>query len=323
MQNLQERFQGCILGLAIGDALGYPLEFWDYDEVHRHYPTGILDFVQSPAFRHPIGTFSDDTQMSLAIAKALIAHHPGDINDYMSHLTRNFIEWLDDPRNDREPGSTNIAACEALKKGVSWQVSGDPTSLCCGTSMRSAPVGLYAFGRPSDLKIYALKTAEITHRHPIAIAGGLCTAQCVYNALFSNDLAEIINNINESTSKISSVFGKTLLLVPELVKACQKEPKKICKIYKTFGLGYLAHEASALALFCCFLHPDSYKDAVLEAVNLGGDADSVGCITGAIQGTRLGIHKIPTDWVHKVEQSPDLMDIANKLWEMTNLISTS
>jgi ADP-ribosylglycohydrolase len=117
--SLEDRFQGCFLGLAIGDALGYPTEFLSLSEIRKRYGmNGIEDLSGNPALH------SDDTQMSMSVATALIqAGHAG-VEHWMSILVREFVRWLRSPENDRAPGNTSIKGCMHLETGIPWTESG-------------------------------------------------------------------------------------------------------------------------------------------------------------------------------------------------------
>lgn len=112
-----DRFEGCILGLAIGDALGAPTEFINtMDAIRRTFPPdGVRGFEE---WSHPAGTYTDDTQMSLAVARALVEAGHRDLDDLMGGMAREFVAWSESPDNDRAPGNTCLAGCERLAAGV-------------------------------------------------------------------------------------------------------------------------------------------------------------------------------------------------------------
>ncbi len=121
--DLRSRFEGTILGLTIGDTLGRPAEFLHtIDAIRERFgPDGVIDFV---ADHHPAGTFTDDTQMTLCVARALIraGHEP--LDTLMSAMAKEFIEWSRSAENDRAPGTTCMAGCRNLGRGMGWQEAG-------------------------------------------------------------------------------------------------------------------------------------------------------------------------------------------------------
>src|ERR1700693_5122563 len=99
---LEDRFTGCMLGLAIGDALGYPVEFMNRDEIAKAYgPAGITGFVGDQW--HQVGNYSDDTQMTIAVAKALLAADSENLDSIMLNIKREFVAWSNSPENNRAP----------------------------------------------------------------------------------------------------------------------------------------------------------------------------------------------------------------------------
>src|SRR5688572_24692891 len=197
MTTCSSAFGGCILGLAIGDALGYPHEFRTVKQVQKEIaPEGITGFLrlQDPRFTrpwivgtdHPPGTFTDDTQMSIAVAEAFLEVGRASLHDrdaVMSAMARRFVAWFDSDKNDRSPGETTGIACKRLREGASWTESGVVESKGCGANMRVAPIGL-VFGPHGldDLDAcadIARDCARITHAHPAALEGAAAAALLV------------------------------------------------------------------------------------------------------------------------------------------------
>ena len=172
--SLEDRFQGCFLGLAIGDALGYPTEFLSLPQIQQRYgPGGIQDLTGNPALH------SDDTQTSLAVARSLVHAGQDGVENWMEALVREFVAWLRSPENDRAPGNTTIKGCQRLESGVPWTDSGLLESKSCGAIMRVAPIGLYYHSDPSELRLAAWASSLVTHAHPTALVSAEVTAFCV------------------------------------------------------------------------------------------------------------------------------------------------
>lgn len=179
-------FEGAILGLAIGDALGRPAEFiHDLAALREKYgPDGITDF--EPDW-HPAGTYTDDTQMSLAVARALIraGHRP--LDELMPVMAAEFAAWNRSPDNNRAPGTTCRAGCKNLEAGVPWRQSGVAKSKGCGSAMRTAPIGLCYHDDEARLIEVARASSLPTHRHPTALAAAVGTALLVAWAVHHDD----------------------------------------------------------------------------------------------------------------------------------------
>jgi ADP-ribosylglycohydrolase len=186
---LRNRFQGAIIGLAVGDALGRPTEFISSLEgLHAKFGRdGVTDFEPDS---HPAGTFTDDTQMSLAVARALLraGHQP--LDKLMLVMADEFVSWNRSPENDRAPGITCRAGCANLERGIPWRDAGVAGSKGCGSAMRTAPIGLYYHGDEARLVKVARASSSLTHGHPTALAAAAATALLTAWALHQDDPGE-------------------------------------------------------------------------------------------------------------------------------------
>ncbi|MFH1421402.1 MAG: ADP-ribosylglycohydrolase family protein [Planctomycetota bacterium] len=298
-------------GLAIGDALGYPVEFLrEYRFKATYKEKGLTDFLHTPAL------YSDDTQMSIAIAKALIssadAEKLDDIDYVMEKVTNEFIDWFLSP-DHRGPGRACLKGCNHLNEGESWETSGDLDAKGCGSAMRTAPIGLVYHDDIKKLKEIAIATAKPTHQHPAALAGAVGTAYLVALGLNKTKPELVADNLLELTDSMSDIFTQRILQVK---KSLNFEPEEA---FKVIGAGWVAEEAVAGALYCFLRSPDNYSQSVLTAVNFSGDRDSVACITGAISGAYNGINAIPEKWIKKVENSDLLNELADKLYNIKSI----
>lgn len=322
---LADRIAGAILGLAIGDALGYPHEFRTVEQVRREIgPAGITGFLRlkDPRFTrpfivgadHPPGTFTDDTQMSIAVAEALIARGHDDVDSLMGDMGRRFVDWYFSDDNNRSPGAATGTACEALQRGAHWRESGVRQSKGCGANMRVAPIGLF-FDDLDVVAAVARDCAWITHGHACGTEGAAAAALCVALALRGEAPADIHRVVDEhirgrGAHALETLWTRlpTLLDRPpgEVLVELEQNPAGL-------GESWVAEEAIASALYCVWRHPDDFLACVLEAVNTDGDSDSIACIAGGISGARLGVSRLPRDLVATVERSGDLLDLAARL----------
>ena len=163
---LQDRFQGCLLGVAIGDALGRAGEGRSPDATVRHYGGPLRSYQRWSGWTSgPTGTITDDTQMTLCIAESIIATggvEPADIG-------RRFVKWVD---YGRGKGRACVEACLRLQAGISWHESG-VDSAGNGAAMRTAPIGLLRAHDLPRLRLDAGLACLITHAHPTAIASAI------------------------------------------------------------------------------------------------------------------------------------------------------
>jgi len=292
-------FRGAIYGLAIGDALGWPNE--GTGPVQASGPVTDLP--------HP-ALYTDDTQMSLALARALLTSGEADTETLMRAIGEEFIAWAASPANDRAPGATCMRAIARLRVGTPWREAGVASSKGCGTAMRTAPVGLYYHGDRQRLYSVARDSSLITHGHPCALAGGIATAYLVSLALDGTTPASMPGLLLDFAGGECPEFDALILQVQAL--GLQDDPRRACR---SLGQGWVAEEAVALALYCFLRSPTDYRATVTTAANVEGDSDSVACIAGAISGAYNGEAAIPPDWVLRIEDSAYLGEMGSHLYQ--------
>jgi ADP-ribosylglycohydrolase len=307
MTPLEDKVQGCILGLAIGDALGYPTEFMSLSQIHEQYgPNGVQDF--EPSSDHPPGTFTDDTQMSIAVAEALIeAGHSG-IDNLMRVMSRRFVEWSESPDNDRAPGATCLAGCHNLKRGDHWRDAGIKDSKGCGSAMRAAPIGLFYRDLDRTLEV-ACASSLLTHAHPTGVAAAAGAAIAVKLLLDGTQPEVLITRLIEITGHLDQDYRNKILQVNGVLAEAPADAMRV------LGEAWIGEEAVACALYCFLKSPDDYAKTVLTGANTSGDSDSIACIAGGLSGVFNGIEKIPTSWVDRVEKSSKLRNFASRIVE--------
>lgn len=331
--SMVDRYLGCMLGGAIGDALGAPVEFLNLADICRKYGTkGIADF--DPAYGRT-GAITDDTQMALFTAEGLLrAHvrgnekgicHPPSVVHHAyvqwlnsqgetsrSHWNGSTVGWLHtipELKARRAPGNTCISALQQAEMGTVDQPHND--SKGCGGVMRVAPVGLietdpeWAFELASDI-------AAITHGHPSGYlaAGALAALICLLKD--GTEILKAVQSVQRLLSsqphheECSTAIQKAL----DLAGQGSPTPEKV----QTLGAGWVAEEALAISVYCALVSEDDYSGGTLLAVNHSGDSDSTGCIAGHILGCRQGISAVPHRWVAEVELSDLITEISTDLW---------
>jgi ADP-ribosylglycohydrolase len=294
--------KGMMYGLAIGDALGYPVEFMTLDQIKGKYgPHGIRD-LPNPAI------FSDDTQMTIAVAEALVQDGEKDIGTIMEATKREFIRWLHSSENNRAPGRTCLAGAANMERGIHWSKSGVAKSKGCGSAMRVAPIGYLYQHDPKKLREVAHATGICTHDHPTADAACIGAAYLVKLALDAVEPLKMIQALPDFTAEISQEFDETILKVAKCLDWEDEE-----RALKYLGEGWIGEEAVALALYCFLRYPDNYEKTVIRGANTNGDSDSIACIAGGISGAYLGVDAIPIDWIRRIEKSEYLQELARRL----------
>lgn len=294
--------QAILLGLALGDALGYPVEFLQREAIQQRYgPAGIQE-PPDPAL------YSDDTQMTIAVANALCEAGNEALDSLMAAVGRHFVAWLHSPQNTRAPGNTCLAGLRRYEAGLPWQESGIADSKGCGSAMRVAPIGYFYQHDSARLKERALAIGLITHGHPAAQAASIAAAYAVKLALDGIAPGEWLRLIMAFTEGISEDFDAALRRLGH-VEGWGNRVAALAHI----GEGWVGEEALAMALYCLRQHPDDYTAALRLAANITGDSDSVACITGGISAARLGMASIPTDWLARCEGRESLLALGAAL----------
>ncbi len=302
----QDQFTGSIVGLAVGDALGFPAEFRSREQMLLEFGSkGITDFVtESPHL------YTDDTQMSIAVARGLLDVGDKNLDTLMTEIGRQFVRWSESADNNRAPGRACMAGCANLKQGAAWRAAGIESSKGCGSAMRVSPIGLYYEDLDRVVEV-ARASSLLTHGHNAALEGAASAALLVALALRGSGPQDMYTEIQSRCFGRSPDFDRCLAKVPAMV---DKPPEEVL-VKGMLGEGWVAEEAVASALYCVWAHPDDYRRAVLTAVNTDGDSDSIAAITGSIMGARLGIDEIPKTWRESVENPHELLELGQLLWK--------
>ncbi|MFX0039165.1 MAG: ADP-ribosylglycohydrolase family protein [Promethearchaeota archaeon] len=323
--NLLDKFQGCLLGVAIGDTLGHPFEGKLRTQIYSYFDDFDL-FIQKnkSIFR----TYTDDTQLTLHLAEALIKGNGFKID----YLIREFINWLDDPPIG--PGYGCISSIRKLKYGVDWEQAAS-NSGGNGTTMRIAPIGLFYCKDPKALKTAALKSSLITHSHPAASAGAIVIARAIAYLIIKNpdtgfsveDFFNVItSSISNSQDEIWKEFIEILFKLKSkldmpvesgLIKFSQAGVKSPYFIEQYLGQAFV-HPYTISTVVCSifiFLKKlSSFRECIFELATAGGDSDTVGAIGGSLAGAYFGLKNIPPDLVKLVKNDKKISRISEELY---------
>ncbi|MCC7359111.1 MAG: ADP-ribosylglycohydrolase family protein [Anaerolineales bacterium] len=303
----RDRAKGMIFGLALGDALGWPVEFMARPEILAKYGRGGIQAPPDPAL------YTDDTQMTAAVAEALIEAGQHDLDVLMGAVARQFIGWKRDPITPtRAPGATSIRGVNALERGAPWREAGVRDSKGCGGCMRVAPVGYLYQYEPGRMQTVARAQGVLTHRHPTSDAACMAAAYLIKLALENVDPAEFPVRVLKFVGGAAPEFDAALERVTEAQTWTDIEAA-LGHIGPTRGGGWIAEEAVGMALYCVMRHPTDLVAAVQLGANISGDSDSVASIAGGIMGARLGTKAIPPDWLARLENRDYLQGLAERL----------
>ena len=305
MPGRKSRLIGCLLGGAIGDAMGYPVEFMRYSDIARYFGgAGVRDLSASTLV-------SDDTQMTLFTAEGLLnanrLNKPPVKSVYRSYLrwyyTQSKVKMpgakyegglLNEPKlfATRAPGSTCLSSLSSGKMGT----LADPInhSRGCGGVMRVAPCAV--FPQSFDL---GCRVAAITHGHPGGYISAGALAQLLQKLYYGQSLPDAVDDLIVELDEIENAES-TRDALQHAVKL-EAEGRPCAPTIKELGEGWVGEEALAIAVYSALSFPTDYAQAVRLAVNHDGDSDSTGSICGQIMGMLLGAGAIPVAWRDGVE----------------------
>lgn len=326
--DLVPRFAGCLLGGAVGDALGAAVEFMTLPDIRIRYgDSGIQDFAE---IHGRVGGITDDTQMTLFTAEGLIrafaAHLAGTLDDPLRAIHRAYLRWLhsqaqvsDHPdfedaidgwliripalHSRRAPGSTCLSALASAHPGTCDRPIND--SKGCGGVMRAAPVGLWAQD-PFDL---GCRIAALTHGHPTGyLAAGVLASVVAYIV----GGATIEEAVAKTLDEQRPVLNDELKIALDGAVDAAASGTVSAEIVEELGQGWVAEEAIAISIYCSLV-ADDLVGGIRLAVNHGGDSDSTGSITGNILGAAHGPSSIPEHWLEALELRDEIAEVARDL----------
>ncbi|MGE5619727.1 MAG: ADP-ribosylglycohydrolase family protein [Sphingomonadaceae bacterium] len=319
-----DRVEGMIVGGAVGDALGAPIEFLNIARIRELYgPTGISDMAQTYSYG-TVGSITDDTQMTLfTLEGILFAGEPAEVlpeirdaykrwyKGQMGEPYKGASTLMDEPAftSRRVPGTTCLSALAAGGWGRTSKPIND--SAGCGGVMRVAPCAVLGpWGH--DVFAIAAEAAAITHGHPRGYLPAGFLALLLSRILERDTLLQAINTACEELERWPN-HEETLGKVERAIRFWKQPGAPTPSKVEELGGGWVGDEALAIALYAA-LTAQSFRDGVLVAVNHSGDSDSTGSIAGQILGAYHGLYAIPDTWRNKVEAIETIGDLAFQLW---------
>lgn len=288
-----DRGLGCLVGLAIGDALGTTVEF-----SHRDARPPVTDLVGGGPFGLKAGEWTDDTSMALCLADSLLACSRLDTRDLMQR----FLRWRDTGENSVNGrvfdfGTTVGAALERYRRsGDPQSGSTDPFAAGNGSIMRLAPVALRWHHDRNAAVENAREQTKTTHGALEAVEASALLAEILVDAIQTGDKAFVLRPRETG--------------VPNLAPIAQGQWKEKARD-DIRSSAYVVHtlEAALWSVHC----ENNFRDAILLAANLGGDADTIAAVAGQIAGALWGLSAIPAEWLQKLAWRDEIEDRASKL----------
>lgn len=306
---MAEKFKGALLGCAVGDALGAPVEGMSAEAIREKYGrvTGFVDARFGP------GRITDDTQMTVVLAHSILELGKFD----KAHTGLKFGRWIaasdQGIKDARGVGEASATASRRLHEGVSPEESG-VDSAGCGAAMRVSPVGLRYFDEEEALYSSAAGQALLTHTDPRAVAGSAAIAFAVAAGVRDEgdlDRAALAADTGAFVLKLDRELSAKIAGLSDYLDAGPGEG------FAYTGNGGIASEAVPAALFAFLRSPYDLEESVVTAVNAGGDTDSIGAMAGAVSGAFNGTGAIPDRWLDGLEGRDYLESVAYRLYTLS------
>lgn len=337
-----DRARGCLLGGAVGDALGAPVEFLSLAQIEERF--GALGIQELAPAYGLLGAITDDTQMTLFTAEGLIrAHvrskaegacHPPSV---IHHALLRWLHtqgqespafpktgaawpdgWLIQQRELHQRRAPGVTCVTALKRAVKLGELARNDSKGCGGVMRVAPIGLFvpsadehSEAAPPLAFQMACESAQSTHGHPSSTLASGFFALVIAHLLRGRSLHEAIAASKPWVLREAS-SDEVVAAIDSAVSLAGSDAPSAPSAVERLGGGWVAEEALAIALFCA-LRAESFEHAVRLAVNHSGDSDSTGSMTGQLLGTLWGIASVPERWLQQVELATVTEELARDL----------
>lgn len=335
------KFKGCLIGGAVGDALGYAVEFMsEYAIFEKYGNNGITEYE----LHDGIAEISDDTQMTMFTANALLLGTTrgklrGIMGPYSGYISHCYGDWLRTQTekfplaeefhyswlvnvpelfSQRAPGKTCISAirqgaCGTMEEPIN-------NSKGCGGIMRVAPIGLYFNDRRQTIQFVdrlGAEAAALTHGHEL---GYLPAAAFVHIILRVSGYGDtIMKAVHDMLDVIPTIFPngeymeKLVGLIYTAVELSQLDIND-SEAIRQLGEGWVAEETLAIAVYCALKYSDNFEKGIIAAVNHSGDSDSTGAVTGNILGAALGYSAIPEKFTERLELKAIIIELAEDLF---------
>jgi poly(ADP-ribose) glycohydrolase ARH3 len=325
----RSKFVGALLGVMVGDTFGAPVEGWTSErigDVLRVLSTlppnspyrGLYDNVVGVLSGHVApgrGNYTDDTQMTMAVAESLLARGSFDGEDMAAHLAA-----YCDGKRSYGPGVYSVL--QSLRRGVPWTEAGGRLfsgegSLGNGGASRVTPIALlYQDGDPACLRHYAELSASITHTHPLGKEGAALLAAAIAHAVRLDpaqplDATAFLNDLRAFLSPNTGVYQESLNTIASLLTRTPTHRE----VADLLGNRIEAPRSVPTAIYAFLANANSFRDAVLFAIRLGGDTDTIGAMTGALAGAYHGADALPPEWLRVLENDVKGMDYIRDLAE--------
>ena len=298
-----------LFGVAVGDALGVPVEFKSRQTISTN---PITDMIGYGTYHLPAGTWSDDSSLTFCLAEALTQ------NFDLNVIAQNFVKWTHEnywtPHgNVFDIGIATRQAISKLARGERPELAGgfDVSSNGNGSLMRISPLLFYLLDKSINERYEITKqVSSITHGHIRSVIACFYYLEFARQLFERKDKFEIYKNLQlEITDHLTSLsINQTEIALFDRLLNSDIHKLDEDQIHSS---GYVLHTIEAS--IWCLLTTDNFKDAVLKAVNLGEDTDTTGAVTGGLAGILYGLENIPPKWITQIARKDDIENLAERL----------
>lgn len=337
-----DKFRGCLIGGAAGDALGYPVEFMSEQKILNKYgDQGITAYELTDGK----ALISDDTQMTLFTANGLLlgaggGRKQGHLDSYPGYIRSCYGDWLRTQTEPyplpegqcrswlvqlpelfkaRAPGLTCLSALRQEEEGTIDRPIND--SKGCGGVMRVAPIGLYfdeAGYTPDDIDRIGAQAAALTHGHELGYIPAAALVHIIHLLSHGEDVTvlEAVLDMQRAMRRLFAQAGhlRDFLDLSDRAIELSVSDKADARAINILGEGWVAEEALAIALYCALKYSDDVDRCLIAAVNHRGDSDSTGALAGNIVGAYAGLSAIPKKYLDHLELREVILEMADDLY---------
>lgn len=316
---MKTKIHSALFGLAVGDALGVPVEFKNRDYLKR-FP--VTDMMEYGSHRQPKGTWSDDSSLAFCLAESLSKGY--DIND----IGEKFVKW----RNEEiwtphgkvfDIGISTNQAINSIESGIKPILAGGFSEMDNGNGslMRIIPLLFYIKDLSIEKRFDIIKdVSSITHAHIRSVLSCFIYLEYALNLLNKNDKWQAykkmqidVKNFLNSNAICSQREMDKFHRILEL-KVSDYDVQVLYELKESeIGSGGYVLESLEASLWC-ILTSNSYKETVLKAVNLGDDTDTTGAVTGGLAGLLYGYESIPEKWIDVLARKDDITKLCDNLF---------
>lgn len=358
IQIQSDKIIGSLYGGAVGDALGFPIEFLQENQIFQRYgERGLTQYQLDETTRQAV--ISDDTQMTLFTATGLLVGATRGVlrgikatphsyvryayKDWLKTQTTTYISprhsdeyemnqysWLCDVQAlyaHRAPGNTCLSALKCEMDGDIEHPLND--SKGCGGIMRVAPLALCYQMDMDVLDMEGAQIAALTHGHSLGYMPAAVLTHVINQIVFSDanrkkNLKDIILDARDTVRRLFEYdkhIDELIDIIDLALELASNQSDDLTNIHR-LGAGWVAEETLAIAIYCSMRHQDDFSAGVIAATNHNGDSDSTGAVTGNILGALLGYSSIDEVWKENLELSDVILEVATDLCNGCKLSET-